>query len=297
MSAYSQPSDSTHHSPHNISAFQFEGLSPECYPVSRSLLDECEYSPLLHLSCEHNDYNASLVSASLLQSTSLKHVAPSIDQLLSHLQQFLLQQNISLLSRAPLHASTLINKLAAQPDQNFVHELIHNIQHGCSIGYNGPQFVHCSKNLPSAYQQPLILDNALTQECNAGHILGSFDNPPLPDLCCSGLGFVPKHDGGWRRTIYHLSAPHGNSINDYNNPDDYTLSYCSVDDAYAILNLLGTGALMSKIDLKNAFRLIPVHPNDWNLLGICWRNKFYIDTCLPLILACTLRHLSLINSQ
>ena len=38
LSAYSQPSDSTHHSPHDISAFQFEGLSP----VSRSLLDECE---------------------------------------------------------------------------------------------------------------------------------------------------------------------------------------------------------------------------------------------------------------
>ena len=97
--------------------------------------------------------------------------------------------------------------------------------------------------------------------------------------------------------IYHLSAPLGNSINDYINPDDYTLSYCSVDDAYGILNLLGTGALMSKIDLKNAFRLIQVHPNDWNLLGICWCNKFYIDTCLPLILACTLRHLFLINSQ
>ena len=202
-----------------------------------------------------------------------------------------------MISRTPLHASTLINKLAAHPDQNFVHELIHNIQHGCSVGCNGPQFVHCTKNLPSAYQQPLILDNALTQECNAGRIHGPFDNPPLPDFCCSGLGFVPKHDGGWRRTIYHLSAPHGNSINDYINPDDCTLSYGSVDDAYAILNLLGTGALMSKIDLKNAFRLIPVHPNDWNLLGICWCNKFYIDTCLPLILACTLCHLSLINSQ
>ena len=154
LSTYSQPSDSTHRSPHNISAFQFEGLSPEHYPLSRTLLDKCEYSPLLHLSCEHNDYNAPLVSASLLQSTSLKHVAPSIDQLPSHLQQFLLQQNISLISRTPLHASTLINELAAHPDQNFVHELIHNIQHGCSIGYNGPQFAHCSKNLPSAYQQP-----------------------------------------------------------------------------------------------------------------------------------------------
>ena len=98
LSAYSQPSDSIYHSPHNISAFQFKGLSPEHYPVSRSLLDECEYSPLLHLSCEHNDYNTPLVSASLLHSTSLKQVALSIDHLPSHLQQFLLQQNISLIS-------------------------------------------------------------------------------------------------------------------------------------------------------------------------------------------------------
>jgi len=38
---------------------------------------------------------------------------------------------------------------------------------------------------------------------------------------------------------------------------------------------------MSKIDLKNAFRLIPVRPEHWNLLGICWRNQIYADTCLP----------------
>ena len=116
LSAYSQPSDSTHRSPQEISAFQFEGLSPEHYPLSQLLLDECEYNPLLHLPCEHNDYNAPLVSASLLQSTSLKHVALSIDQLPLHLQQFLLQQNISLISRTPLHALTLKDELAAHPD-------------------------------------------------------------------------------------------------------------------------------------------------------------------------------------
>ena len=91
---------------------------------------------------------------------------------------------------------------------------------------------------------------------------------------------VPKQDGGWR-TIYHLSAPLGKSINDFINPDTYTLTYCSVDDAFAIVNLLGPGTLLSKIDLKNAFRLIPVRQADWNLLGICWQGKYYIDTCLP----------------
>ena len=50
-------------------------------------------------------------------------------------------------------------------------------------------------------------------------------------------------------------------MSDYINLDNSTLSYCPMDEAYAILNLLDTGALMSKINLKNAFHLIPVHPS------------------------------------
>jgi len=68
---------------------------------------------------------------------------------------------------------------------------------------------------------------------------------------------VSKHDGGWR-TIYHLSAPLGFSINDFIDPKAYTLNYFTVDDAYAIVNKLGPGTLHSKVDLKNDFRLIPV---------------------------------------
>ena len=59
------------------------------------------------------------------------------------------------------------------------------------------------------------------------------------------------------------------------------MSYCSVDGAYDFINQLGPGILRSKIDLKDAFRLIPINPSDWNLLGIHWKDKFYIDTCLP----------------
>ena len=61
----------------------------------------------------------------------------------------------------------------------------------------------------------------------------------------------------------------------------YSLSYFSIDDAYNFINQLDPGTLLSKIDLKDAFRLIPVNPSDWNLLGIHWKDKFYIDTCLP----------------
>ena len=63
--------------------------------------------------------------------------------------------------------------------------------------------------------------------------------------------------------------------------ESLSLTYCSVDDAFTIVNSLGTGALMSKIDLKNAFRLTLVRPSGWNLLGMQWRGKFYIDIFLP----------------
>ena len=38
---------------------------------------------------------------------------------------------------------------------------------------------------------------------------------------------------------------------------------------------------MAKVDLKAAFRMVPVQKSDWNLLGIHWKGHFYVDTCLP----------------
>ena len=34
--------------------------------------------------------------------------------------------------------------------------------------------------------------------------------------------------------------------------------------------------------MKNAFRLIPVSPTDYDLLGMFWENQFYNDRCLPM---------------
>jgi len=82
------------------------------------------------------------------------------------------------------------------------------------------------------------------------------------------LGIVKKHDRSWRITD-HLSAPLGYSINGFIDQNAYTLRYCLVDDVYAIVNKLEQGILLSKIDLKSAFRLIPVIPTNWNLLAIC----------------------------
>ena len=44
---------------------------------------------------------------------------------------------------------------------------------------------------------------------------------------------------------------------------------------------LGLGTLLAKIDIKSAFRLLPVHPSDRHLLAMKWNKGIYIDSCLP----------------
>ena len=38
---------------------------------------------------------------------------------------------------------------------------------------------------------------------------------------------------------------------------------------------------MAKLDIKHVFRLCPVHPDDWHLLGYNWKERFYFDVVLP----------------
>ena len=172
----------------------------------------------------------------------------------------------------PIRPLQLERELAQHPDQGFVRQLLHNIRHGCRIGYDGPHFAHTAHHLPTAYTHTDIITTSLAKECQAGRMAGPYLHPPLPNLRCSGLGVVPKKDGGWR-IIYHL----------YHliDPTRFSLHYCTVDAAIRIVNSLGPGTLMAKLDLKNAFRLLPVHKDDWHLLGIHWKDCWYIDKCLP----------------
>ena len=109
---------------------------------------------------------------------------------------------------------------------------------------------------------------------------GPFLSSPLKDLQCHPVGVVPKKYSSEWRTIYHLSYPEGDSINDHIPKEPYSLQYVRVDDAIRILQTLGPGSFMAKTDLKSAFRLIPIHPDDWNLLEIYWQSRYYVDLFL-----------------
>ena len=44
---------------------------------------------------------------------------------------------------------------------------------------------------------------------------------------------------------------------------------------------LGAGILLTKLDLREAYRIVPVHPEDRPRLGMQWKGEFYLDSALP----------------
>ena len=72
----------------------------------------------------------------------------------------------------------------------------------------------------------------------------------------------------------------GSSVNDGIPPELSHVQYAGIQDAIAKIKYLGKGCFLAKTDVKSAFRIVPVHPNDCELLGFSWDGQFYYDKCL-----------------
>lgn len=171
--------------------------------------------------------------------------------------------------------------MVRHPDRALVDRLLHGIECGVDVGYTGDRSqrrVDCA-NLSSAAQHEAAIDTALKESVRLGQTAGPFHSPPFPNFIVSPLGAVPKGNSGKIRVIHHLSYPRGgDSINRDIEPMECRLS--SFDAGAALVAKAGRGALMTKIDVKSAYRCLPIRPQDWHLLGMKWRGKFYYDVCL-----------------
>ena len=122
----------------------------------------------------------------------------------------------------------------------------------------------------------------LANEVRLARVVGPFDSPPVQNLYVSSFGVTPKkgQPSKWR-LIVDLSSPQGHSINDGIDPDSWHLQYIKIDKIIKVVSKSGPEALMAKFDIESAYRNIPVHPLDHHLLGLKWRNSYYMDLALP----------------
>ena len=163
--------------------------------------------------------------------------------------------------------------LQQHPDRVFADYVLQDIDHGFSIGFHETVVMlwPAKRNIPAAYDHSQVVDKYLHAECEMGRVLGPFLAPPAKALHISRFGVIPKKSQPRKwRLIVDLSAPEGHSVNDVISDELCSLRYPSFDTAVHLLAVHGPGAHLSKLDIKEAYRMIPVHPWNWFLLGILW---------------------------
>ena len=143
-----------------------------------------------------------------------------------------------------------------------------------------------SRNIPSAGEHPEVISTYLTKECSLGWLLGSFpreDLDILPGLQINRFRVIPKgHNTGKWCLLTDLSYPPGASLNDGISPELCSLVYTSVERVAKVVAEYSWGKLLAKIDIKSAYCLVSVHPQDPPLQAIQWQGAVYIDPMLPL---------------
>ena len=180
----------------------------------------------------------------------------------------------------PIRVPALAHMLSSHPDPTLVHFILDGFTHGFSLGVHGPISQGSSPNLRSARDNPEAASRAIAKEVSRGHTHGPFLHPPFRLFHASPIGIVDKKDGT-HRLILDLSNNHAGSVNEGISIDEFAVTYCSFDDAVAMVLDAGPTPFLAKVDIKHAFRLCPVHPDEWPLLCFHWLGSFFFDSRLP----------------
>ena len=121
------------------------------------------------------------------------------------------------------------------------------------------------------------VEKQINFELNHGHYCLTENKPNI----VSAIAAVPKANGEIR-LIHDLSRPEGQALNNYASKDLF--QYSSVEDA---VRSIDRGWYMAKVDLKSAYRTVPIHPSQHNLTGLKWTftgedcASYLFDTRLP----------------
>ena len=185
-------------------------------------------------------------------------------------------------SPTPLKVANWRDFLTAHPDQEFAAYIYSGLLGGFKIGFDqhSVSLQPSRRNHLSAQMNEDVVRDYIMAERDAGRLVGPFQHSDLPCIHVSPIGLVPESEKGQWRMIVDLSFPFDHSVNDGVSSTLSSLSYSSVDDVVDLILCLGKGARLVKVDLKRAYRQIPVHPQDHHLLGIMWKHEVYVDRAL-----------------
>lgn len=155
-------------------------------------------------------------------------------------------------------------------------KVIENLSLGAP-SYQQKQLPSCFvKNSSIAFQYGKEVTDSIAHWINQGFACGPFDSPPCDKFRVNSILAVPQD--GKVRAVLNVSLPEGNSFND--NIDVNLMEKVKMSSAREfgfLVKKCGKNAIMSKFDVKDAYKNIPAKLLDLWLQGFCWLGKFFID--------------------
>jgi len=132
------------------------------------------------------------------------------------------------------------------------------------------------KNAKTSYKNGRIVTDNIGTWCKEGVICGPYDSPPFKKFRSNCLMGIEQNDK--IRIVLNVSLPENFSFN--SNIKEEKMEKVKMSSArlfgYSVKKA-GKNALMSKFDLKDAYKNIPCKESDLRLQGFSWLNKYFFE--------------------
>jgi hypothetical protein len=133
------------------------------------------------------------------------------------------------------------------------------------------------KNAPSAYENADEFTEALRGWVEGGVVAGPFTAPPVNEFRANCLMAVVKKNKV--RPVVNLSSPKNHSFNsNVDKPAVMKVKMSSAAQVGQAILAAGQGARLTKMDMKDAYKLVPAKVEDFRLQGFEWLGRLFIDT-------------------
>jgi hypothetical protein len=132
------------------------------------------------------------------------------------------------------------------------------------------------RNAKSACKHGRYMTDNVASWVKAGFVAGPFDTPPCSKLRVNAMVAVEQNEKV--RPCMNVSLPEGASFND-------NVKICDVEKVHMssarqfgyALREAGANAIISKFDMKDAYKNIPAKMEELRLQGFIWLGKFFVE--------------------
>jgi len=134
-----------------------------------------------------------------------------------------------------------------------------------------------TKNSKSATENGVLMTDTIASWVKKNFVAGPYNKAPFENFRINPLmAAVQKNKV---RPIMNLSSPKGRSFNDAVDILKFEKLTMSSPKLFGeSIVKAGKGAIFSKSDIKDAFKLIPNAEEQWKLYGFEWLGKYFFDT-------------------